>query len=420
MTKHVNSPPVLGNKAVPMRRKTLASALALAASVGLAARAQAQKNSGPGVTDKEIRIGQTIPYSGPASAFGVAGRIQVAYMKMVNSNGGVNGRQVVLLSLDDGFSPPKAVEMTRKLVEEDGVLAMMGSVGTPTNVVIAKYVNGKQVPHLVVASGSARLEDPEGLPWTAPFYASQAMEGKLYALHLLKSKPDAKVAILYQNDDYGKGNLEAFRKGLGDKASSMIVKEASYELSDPTVDSQILTLRASGADTLFHASTPKFAAQAIRRSYDIGWKPLQIIISNASSVSATLKPAGLEASKGLVTSMWMKMPGDPAWSGDKGMMDYYAFVKQWAPNESPDDSVGAFGYNQAMMIVELLKRCGDDLSRENLLKQALSIKDVQLPLFIPGVKINTTPRSRVAWKQSQLARFDGANWVLFGEVITAD
>mgnify|MGYP000453310573 CR=1 FL=1 len=418
------SGPDAGDSAAPVsrnRRRVAGGLAAVAAGVGVAglprgARAQ-QKRYGPGVTDTEIKIGQTIPYSGPASAFGIAGRIQLAYMKMVNAAGGVNGRQINLMSLDDGFSPPKAVEMTRKLVEEDNVLAMMGSVGTPTNTVIAKYLNGKQVPHLVVASGSARLVDPAGLPWTSTFYASQAMEGQLYAEYVARTKPDAKVGILFQNDDYGKGNLEAFRKGLGDKASKMIVKEVGYELSDPTIDTQIIALKAAGADVFFHATTPKFAAQAIRRSHEIGWKPLQLLISNVSGVSAVLKPAGLEASKGLVTSMWMKMPGDPAWNDDKGMRDYLAFIKQWAPNEAADDSIGAFGYNQAMMTVELLKRCGSELTRENLMKQALNVRDLQLPLFVQGVLINITPASRTAWKQTRLARFDGTNWVLFGDVL---
>jgi branched-chain amino acid transport system substrate-binding protein len=403
----------------PARRHVVrVAALASMVLLGAAVPAAAQKKYGPGASDTEVKIGQTIPYSGPASAFGIAGRIQSAYIKMVNANGGVNGRKINLISLDDGFSPPKAVEMTRKLVEEDGVLAVMGSVGTPTNVVVSKYLNGKQVPHLVVASGSGKLEDPVGLPWTATFYASQAMEGQLYGQYLLKSKPGAKVAVLFQNDDYGKGTLEAFKRGLGDKATTMIVKEASYELSDATIDTQIIALRAAGADTFFHATTPKFAAQAIRKAYETGWNPLQIIISNVSGVTGTLKPAGLDASKGLVTSMWMKFPGDPAWAADPGMKDYYSFVKQWAPNENPDDSTGAFGYNQAMMMVELIRRCGDDLTRENLMKQAVNVKDLQLPLFVPGVKINTTPTNRIAWKQSQLARFDGANWVLFGDVIT--
>lgn len=398
---------------------SVAGGLVVSIAGGIPTRANAQNKYGPGVTDAEIKIGQTIPYSGPASLFGSAGRMQAAYIKMINAGGGVNGRKINLISLDDAFSPPKAVEMTRKLVEEDGVLAVMGSVGTPTNVVIAKYLNGKQVPHLVVASGSGKLDDPAGLPWTAPFYASQAMEGQLYGQFVRTAKPGAKIAILYQNDDYGKGNVEAFKRGLGDKAATMVVKEASYELSDATIDTQIISLKSAGADTFFHATTPKFAAQAIRKSHDLGWNPLQVIISNVSGVSATLKPAGLEAAKGLVTSMWMKMPGDPAWANDKGMQEYYAFAKQWASSENADDSVAAFGYNQAMMTVELLKRCGNDLTRENLMRQALSIKDLQLPLFLQGVRINTTPDDRVAWKQSQLARFDGANWVLFGDIITA-
>jgi branched-chain amino acid transport system substrate-binding protein len=405
-------------------RRSILGATASLAAVAVSSvwplPARAQKSYGPGVTDSEIKIGQAMPYSGPASAFGSAGRMQLAYMKMINAAGGINGRQVRLISLDDGFSPPKTIEVTRKLVEEDGVLAIMGSVGTPTNVVIAKYLNTKGVPQLVAASGSSKLNDSVNLPWTATFSAPQVMEGRLYAQHLLLNKPDAKIAVLFQNDDYGKGSYEAFRLRLGEKAATMIVKDASYELSDPTIDNQILALRASGADTFFHITTPKFAAQAIRKAHEIGWKPFQIVIWNAAGVTSTLKPAGLEASKGLISSLSIKMPGDPAWANDKGMQDYYAFVKKWAPDLDPDDSAASFGYSMAMMSVELLKRCGDNLTRENLMKQALSVTDLQLPLFLPGVRINTTPTSRAGWNQAKLARFDGTSWVLSGDVITID
>ena len=400
----------------PRRELLIAGAGAAIAGIAPGRSAFAQKKYGPGVTDTEIKIGQTMPYSGPASLFGIAGRIQTAYLKMVNASGGVNGRKINLISADDGFSPPKTIEMTRKLVEQDEVFALMGSVGTPGNVAISKYVNTAKVPHLVVASGSAKLLDPAGLPWTAPFYPSQNVEGRIYAKYLLQNFPNAKVGLLYQNDEYGKGVVDGMKKAMGAR-TSMIVKELTYELTDPTVDPQIVELQGAGVDFFFQATTPKFAAQTIRKAAALNWKPVHIIISNASSVAGTLKQAGLEASKGLITSLTYKYPGDAMWANDKGMLDYYAFMKQWMPGDDPNDSVAANGYTMVMMTVELLRRCGDELTRENVLKQALNVKEFELPLLLPGVRINTTPDDRTPFKQSWLGRFDGTNWVPFGSAI---
>jgi branched-chain amino acid transport system substrate-binding protein len=391
---------------------------AVAFAVGFSTHADAQKKYGPGVTDTEIKIGQTMPYSGPASSLAMFGRIPAAYFKKINAEGGINGRKINLISLDDAFSPPKTVEQVRKLVESDEVLAIMGSVGTPTGLATAKYLNAKKVPQVLLTSGSPKLEDPESLPWTTTFYASQVIESRIYAEYLLSSKPDAKIAILYQNDDLGKGYQTAFKAGLGAKVATMVVKEAAYEITEPTIDSQILTLKASGADTLFIAGTPKFAAQAIRKAYETNWKVLHVLMSGVSQIAATLRPAGLEASKGAVTSIWMKQPDNTDWDNDRDMKAYQAFLKEWAPNEQTDDSTAAFAYTVAQMMVEVLKNCGDDLTRENLLKQATNVKDLQLPLMVPGVKVNISPTNRIAWRQARMARFDGTQWVFFGDIIT--
>jgi ABC-type branched-subunit amino acid transport system substrate-binding protein len=394
---------------------TLATASMLLA-VGFSLTAMAQKKYGPGVTDTEIKIGQTAPYSGPLSSLSTFARIEAAYLRKINESGGINGRKITLISLDDAFSPPKAVEQTRKLVESDEVLAVVGSIGTPTNLATSKYLNSKGVPQILVLASTPKLDDPDNLPWTTTFMMPQSVETKIYAEYLLKSKPDAKVAVIYQNDDLGKGNLSWFKAALGAKAASMIVKEAAYDVTEPTVDAQIVALKASGADTLFHASNPRFAAQSIRKAHELGWKVQHVLLSGVSVISTVLRPAGLEASTGAVTSIWLKLTEDPTWNDDKDMKDFRAFMKQWAPGESVDDSSAVFAYSIAQMIVEVLKNCGDDLSRENVMKHATNINGVQLPLFIPGVKVNISPTSRAAWWQARMARFDGTKWVLFGDI----
>jgi branched-chain amino acid transport system substrate-binding protein len=375
----------------------------------------AEKKYGPGVTDTEIKLGQTMPYSGPVSSLARFGRVEAAYLRKINATGGVNGRQVTLVSLDDAFAPAKAAEQTRKLVESDGVLAIVGSVGTPSNLAVAKYLNSKAVPQILLLASTPKLDDPENLPWTTTFMMPQPVETRIYAEYLLKTKPDAKISVIYQNDDLGKGNLAGFKAALGSRASTMVVAEAAYDIMDPTVDSQIVALKASGADTLFHASNARFAAQAIRKAHELGWKVQHVLLSGVSGIAAVMRPAGLAASTGAVTAFWLKSSEDPMWEADAGMREYRAFMKEWAPNEEVEDSV--FPYSTAQIIVEILKNCGDDLSRENLIRQATNIRGVQLPLFLPGLTINVTPTNRVAWRKARMARFDGTRWVLLDDVI---
>jgi branched-chain amino acid transport system substrate-binding protein len=378
----------------------------------------AEKKYGPGVTDTEIKIGQTVPFSGPASSFAIVARIEAAYLQMINSKGGVNGRKIELIQLDDAYSPPRAVEQTRKLVESDEVLAVAGTVGTPSNLAVAKYLNGAKVPQILAMSGSAALDNAQLYPWTTLFYAPQVVEGRIAARYILETKPDAKLAILFQNDEFGKGYLNAFKAELGSKAQSMIVKEESYDLTSPTIDSQIVSLKASGADAFFQATTPKFTAQAIRKAQEIGWKPLHVILATSSQPSTTLKSAGFDASTGIVTSIWRKLPGNPEWADDPAMRDYFAFMKQWASKEDPEDPTALLGYIWAQMLVEVIGRCGDDLSRENLMKQATTITDLQMPMFLPGIKINVTSAIRTPWRAAQIVSFNGRDWIRSGGIIT--
>ena len=396
--------------------RVLAVSLALTL---VASSAWAQKN-GPGVTDKEIKIGQTQPYSGPVSAWSVQGRVDSAYMNRLNAQGGINGRKVKLLSLDDGYSPPKAVERARELVESEQVLGLFGSVGTVPNVAVAKYLNQRKVPHLLISSAAAVFADPKVYPWSTAFYMLQPTEAKLLAKYVLATRPDARIGVLYQNDEFGKGYLKAFRDALGDKANRMIVKESSYDMTDPTIESQIIELKNSGADTLFNASTAKFGAQAIRKIADLDWKPLHIIIQAISSLDNVLKPAGLEQSKDLVSLQFVKFPGDPEWTDDSGMKAYYAFMKEWAPNEAASDSTAAFAYMTSQLIETILRNCGNDLSRENVLKQATTLRGVELPLLLPGIKVGYSPTDYSPIKQARVSRFDGTKWVRFGALVSAE
>jgi branched-chain amino acid transport system substrate-binding protein len=392
--------------------------LAAGAVLLAASPAMAQKKYDQGASDTEIKIGQTMPYSGPASSFALIGRVMSGYFNMVNEVlGGINGRKVTFISLDDAFSPPKTVEQTRRLVESDGVLAITGSLGSPTNLAIAKYLNSNKIPQILVMAGAAKLDDPVNLPWTTTFYSSANVESQIYAQYILKTKPDGKIAVLYQNDDYGRNYLTGLKAALGNKAS-MIISEASYNLTDPTIDSQVIDQKASGADIFFIAASPKFSAQAIRKAYELDWKPLRIVVTAASQIPTVLKPAGLEASKDLITSQWIKAAGDPAWENDPAMRDFYAFVGKWVPGVQPEDASAVYAYSTAQIVHEVLKRCGDDLTRANLIKQATNIADLQLPLFIPGVKVTVTPTSRIGWRQARMARFDGSNWVFFDDIVT--
>ena len=379
--------------------------------------ALAEKKYGPGASDTEIKIGQTMPYSGPASAYGTIGKAEAAYFQMINDEGGINGRKLKLISLDDGYSPPKAVEQVRRLVEQDEVLLLFQNLGTPSNSAIHKYVNAKKVPHLFLATGATKWGDPKDYPWTIGFNPSYQIEARIYAKYVLQNKPNAKIGILYQNDDYGKDYLKGFKDGLGDKASKLIVSEVSYEVTDPTVDSQIVTLKGSGADTFVNITTPKFAAQAIRKAYDIDWKPLQLLNNVSASVGSVLTPAGLDKSVGLITTAYIKDPTDPQWKDDAGMKNWYAFMKKYYPDGNVADGSNAYGYTAAQLLVQVLKQCGDDLTRENVMKQAASLKDVALPLFLPGIKVNTSPTDYFTFQQLRLAKFDGKEWVLFGDLI---
>jgi branched-chain amino acid transport system substrate-binding protein len=396
------------------RLLTLAAAACLLASAGTAL---AQKKYGPGVTDREIKIGSTNPSSGPASAYGTIGRAEAAYFKMINDQGGVNGRKINFISLDDGYSPPRTVEQIRKLVEVEQVLLLAGTLGTPTNTAIHKYVNARKVPHIFVNTGATKWGDPKNFPWTMGFNLSYTHEGDIYAKYILANKPDAKIAILYQNDDYGKDYVKGLKDGLGDKAKKMIVAEVSYEVTDPTVDSQIVTLQASGADTFYNVTTPKFAAQAIRKAYDIGWRPLHILNNVSSSVGAVLTPAGLDKSVGLITALYLIDPADPQFQNTPAFKEYKAWFDKYYPQGDIRDGFNVAGYLIARGVVHVLKACGDDLSRENVMKQMTSIRDLQMPMMLPGIKWNTSPTDYFLIESGQLARFDGKEWQLFGEII---
>jgi ABC-type branched-subunit amino acid transport system substrate-binding protein len=378
----------------------------------------ADKKYGPGVTDTEIKIGQTQPYSGPASSYGTIGKAEAAYFKMINDQGGVNGRRINLISLDDGYSPPRTVEQIRRLVEQEHVLLLFNTLGTPSNTAIHKYVNAQRVPHILLATGATKWGDPEHYPWTIGFGPYYQSEARVYAKYILQIKPNAKIAILYQNDDYGKDYVKGFKDGLGDKAS-LIVKEVSYEVTDPTIDSQIVALQASGADVFFNVSIPKFAAQGIRKTHDLGWKPLHIINSVATFVATVLVPAGLNKSVGLVSTGWLKDPTDPQWKDDSATKDWLAWMKKYYPDGNLEDANNVYGYTVSQALVQVLKRCGDDLTRENVMRQVANLKDLALPMLLPGIKVNTSPTDFYPVEQMQLMRFDGKQWVRFGEIIDA-
>ncbi|HYM31327.1 MAG TPA: ABC transporter substrate-binding protein [Candidatus Cybelea sp.] len=391
---------------------TITAALCLAASTAFGA----DRKYGPGVSDTEIKIGQTMPYSGPLSAYGAIGKAEAAYFKMVNEKGGVNGRKIDFVTLDDGYQPPKTVEVTRKLVEEDQVLGIVGSLGTPTNVAIHKYLNGKQVPQLFVATGATEWGDPEHFPWTMGWQPSYQVEGHIYARYIMKNLPNTKVAVLYQNDDAGKDYLKGITDGFGDKAGKFIVKAVSYEVTDPTVDSQVVTLQSSGADTFFNPAAPKQAAQAIRKAYDVGWKPKQFLGSISASVQSVLKPAGFEKAAGLITAAYLKDPTDKTWANDPAYKDWLAWMKKYNPEGSVEDSFNVYGYTVAMTVVKVLQKCGNDLTRENLMKQAANM-NFELPMLLPGIKVNTAPTNFFPVHQMHLQKFDGEKWILFGDVI---
>jgi branched-chain amino acid transport system substrate-binding protein len=377
----------------------------------------AQKKYGPGVTDTEIKIGNITPYSGPASAYGVIGKTEAAYFNKVNAEGGINGRKINFISYDDGYSPPKTVEQARKLVESDEVLFIFNSLGTPTNSAIQKYMNQKKVPQLFVATGATKWNDPKDFPWTMGWQPNYQSEARIYAKYILQEKPNGKIGVLYQNDDYGKDYLKGLKDGLGDKAASMIIGEEAYETTVPTVDSQIVSLKAKGADVFVSITTPKFAAQSIKKVAELGWKPLFILNNVGASIGAVMKPAGFENGQDIISANYAKDATSAQWRDDPGMKKFYAFLDKYYPDANRADASVLTGYNVVQTVVAVLKQCGDDLTRENIMKQAANLKELEIDGLLPGIKIHTSPIDYAPIKQLQLMRFKGENWELFGPVM---
>ena len=379
-----------------------------------------EKTYGPGVSDTEIRIGNTSPYSGPASAFSMVAKTEEAYFRKINAEGGVNGRRIVFLSYDDAYSPPKTVEQTRRLVESDEVLLVFNALGTAVNSAVQKYLNAKKVPQLFVSSGAAKWNDPKTFPWTMGFTPSYETEGFIYARYVLRQRPDAKVAIFFQNDDFGKDYLKGIKQGLGEKAASMIVAEEAFDVSEPTIDTHLVKLKSTGADVLFDIATPKFAAQAIKKVSELGWKPLHMLSYVSASIGSVIKPAGFENAQGLISAAYFKDPNDPEWKDDAGLKELNGFLDGYFPGADRSDTLIVNGYNTAQALVYLLKQCGDDLTRENVMRHAANLKDVELGMLLPGVRMNTSPSDFAPIKQWQLMRFEGTNWRLFGDVMSSD
>ena len=404
--------------AINLRLGACTAALALLAATS--SGALAQKKYDTGASDTEIKVGNIMPYSGPASAYGVIGKTAEAYFKKVNAEGGINGRKINFISYDDAYSPPKTVEQARKLVESDEVLIVFNPLGTPPNTAIQKYLNTKKVPQLFVATGATKWNDPKDFPWTMGWQPNYQSETQIYAKYVLKNKPDAKIGILYQNDDYGKDYLKGFKDGLGAKAASMIVAEESYEVSQPTIDSHIVKLKASGADVFMNITTPKFAAQAIKKNSEIGWKPLHFLNGVSSSIGSVIKPAGLENAQGIISSNYLKDPTDAEWKNDAGMKAWNEFLDKYYPEANRSDIFVMYAYTVAQGLEHVLKASGDNLTRENVMKQAASIKDLELGGLLPGIKVNTSATDFAPISQMQLIKFKGETWEPFGEILSGD
>ncbi len=404
--------------AIQLRLGAFSAAIALLAVTS--SGALAQKKYDTGATDTEIKIGNIMPYSGPASAYGVIGKTEEAYFKKINAEGGINGRKINFVSYDDGYSPPKTVEQARKLVESDEVLFIFNPLGTPPNTAIQKYMNSKKVPQLFVATGATKWNDPKEFPWTMGWQPNYQSESRIYAKHILKEKPNAKIAVLYQNDDYGKDYLKGLKDGLGAKAASMIVAEESYETTQPTIDSNIVKLKSTGADVFFNVATPKFAAQAIKKMAEIEWKPLHLLNNVSGSIGSVMKPAGFENAQGIISSAYLKDPTDPQWKDDAGMKAWNEFLDKYFPEANRTDASVIYGYTVAQTLVQVLKQCGDDLTRENVMRQAANIRGLELGGLLPGVKVDTSPTDFAPLSQLQLQKFKGDTWELFGDVISGD
>jgi branched-chain amino acid transport system substrate-binding protein len=410
---------IKGEMLMPATRLAIASTtlalLALSTSGALA-----QKKYDTGATDTEIKIGNIMPYSGPASAYGVIGKTEQAYFNKINAAGGINGRKINFISYDDGYSPPKTVEQARKLVESDEVLFIFNSLGTPPNSAIQKYMNSKKVPQLFVATGATKWNDPKNFPWTMGWQPSYQSESHIYAKYLLKEKPDAKIAVLYQNDDYGKDYLKGLKDGLGAKAASMIVAEESYETTEPSIDNHIVKLKATGADVFVNITTPKFAAQAIKKNAEIEWKPLHILNNVSANVGSVIKPAGIENAQGIISANYLKDAADSAWNNDAGMKEFLDFLAKDFPEGDKLNNSVVVGFGVAQTLVQVLKQCGDDLTRENVMRQAANLKNYRTEVLLPGITINTSPTDFAPISQLQLMRFKGDQWELFGDVISGD
>ena len=399
----------------PTRRTILA---ALPAALAFTAPpAYARNKYDAGASDSEVKIGHTNPYSGPASTYGVIGKTETAFFNMINEQGGINGRKVRFISYDDAYSPPKTVEQVRKLVESDGVLLLFNTLGTPTNSAIHKYVNSKKVPHLFIASGATKWGDPKHYPWSMGWQPNYQSEGQIYAAYVRENHPSARIAVLYQNDDYGKDYLKGFKDGLGVSAGSMVVAEAPYETTDPTIDSQVVMLKASGADVFFNVTTPKFAAQAIRKAAEIGWNPVHILNSVSNSVGGVLTAAGLDNARNILSAHYLKDATDPSWKDDAGFKQWSGFMDKHFPEGDRKSSFTVYGYTVAQALVSVLQRCGDELTRDNVMKQAASIKHLELPMLLPGIKANTGPTDYFPLHQLRMQRFSGERWQLFGPIL---
>jgi branched-chain amino acid transport system substrate-binding protein len=402
------------------RRKWMAAAIVFAnLTIGTTA-ATAQKRYDLGASDTEIKIGQTMPYSGPASAYATIGKVQAAYFRLINESGGIRGRKITLLSYDDAYNPTKTVEQVRKLVESDEVLLTFQILGTAPNAAVQKYLNTKKVPQLFAATGATRFTDPEHFPWTMGFNPNYQTEGRVYARFILDNYPAAKIGVLYQNDDLGRDYLSGLKDGLGLKAATMIVAEVPYEVTDPTINSQIVRLRATGADLLYDITTPKFTTQSIKKVAEMDWKPVHILTINSTSIGGVLAPAGLENAKGIVSVNYGKDPADPTWNDDPGMKKWRAFMDKYYPEGDKNSSFNTYGYGTSQLMAGVLEMCGDELTRENVMKQATNLKDVVGDLTLPGMSLNTTPTDYRINKQLQMMRFDGERWMLFGPILTAD
>jgi branched-chain amino acid transport system substrate-binding protein len=406
-----------GRENVMLSRRTFLKAGAVSAAALAAGTRAALATNAPGITDTEIKIGQTMPYSGPASAYGVIGKADAAYFKMINEAGGINGRKLNLLSLDDGYSPPKTVEQIRRLVEQEQVAFIFNSLGTPSNYAIRPYLTENKVPQLFVATGAAMWSDPQHFPWTIGWQPNYQTEASIFGKHIAATNPGAKIGVLFQNDAFGKDYLIGLKVGLGADKAGLVIKEASYEVSEPTVDSQIVSLQDSGADTLLIAATPKFAAQAIRKAFEIGWTPVRYMTDVSQSIASVMKPAGFEKSKGVISAVYGKDPTDARWKDDAGFKEFAAFIAKYMTPTDLTDANAVYGFGAAATMVQVLKQCGNDLSRENIMKQAGSIKDLELPMTLPGIKINTSPDNFSPIRQMQLAKFNGESWGAFGDLL---